>query len=72
MLFTCLEVVEARRRRDPEGGDDSDEEPETQPDELENEPPKIRLPISVLMARNKPKPELSNYDGSLSTKALLD
>jgi len=27
---------------------------------------------SVLLASSKPKPELSNYDGSLSTEVLLD
>lgn len=32
----------------------------------------MRLLRSVLMASNKPKPELPNYDGSLSTKVLLD
>lgn len=36
------------------------------------EGPKIKLLKSIFMANSEPKPELSNYDGSLSTKALLD
>ena len=41
-------------------------------DELDREGPKMRLLRSILMESSKPKPELPNYDGSLSTKILLD
>ena len=61
----------AGRCRDPEG-DDSEEEPEAQAEEAGDEPPEIKLLKSVLMASSKPRPELSNYDGSLSTETFLN
>lgn len=72
ILNACLAVVEARRRRDPEGGDDSDEEAAVMTDGLDEEGPEIKLLRLVLLASSKPKPEISNYDGILSTEVLLD
>ena len=41
-------------------------------DGLDDEGPEMKLLRSVLLVSSKPRPELSNYDGSLSTEALLD
>lgn len=64
--------MEAGRRRDLEGGDDNEEENIATPDGSNDEGPEIKLLSSVLLASRKPRPELSNYDASLSTEALLD
>jgi len=66
-----LAAVEARRCRDPEGGDDSEEENIATIDGSNEEGPEIKLLRSVLLASSKPRPEISNYDASLSTEALL-
>ena len=50
-----LAAVEAGRRRDPAGGDDSDEEVAEPTDGLEEEAPELRLLRSVLLSNNKPK-----------------
>ena len=67
-----MAAVEARRRRDIEGGDDSEEEATAMTDGSDEEEPKIKLLKSVLLASSNPKPEISNYDGSLSTEVLSD
>ena len=72
ILTTRLEAVEAGRRRDPETGDDSEEEVIATTDGSDGEDPEMRLLRSVLMESNKPKPELPNYDDSLSIEVLLD
>jgi len=41
-------------------------------DGLDEEGPEIRLLRSVLLASSKPKLEIPNYDGNLSTEVLLD
>lgn len=64
--------MEVGRHRDPEGGDDSEEEVAATTDGLDEEGSKIKLLRSVLLASSKLKLELSNYDGSLSMKLLLD
>eukprot|EP00253_Pinus_taeda_P018878 PITA_18878 len=72
VLTARLEAVEAGRRRDPELGDDSEDEAATATEGSEEEAPEIRLLRLVLLASSKPKPEISNYDGSLSADVLLD
>jgi len=72
ILSARLVAVEAGRCRDSKGGDDSEEEATTTIDGSDEEGPEIELLKFVLLASSKPKPELSNYDGSLSTKVLLD
>ena len=72
ILTTRLEVVEAGRRRDPEVGDESEEEAIVTIDGSDEEGREMRLLRLVLLASNKPKLEISNYDGSLSTEVLLD
>lgn len=71
-LTARLEAVEAGRRRDPELGDDREEDRVTPIDRSDEEAPKLRLLRLVLLANNKPKPEISNYDGTLSVDVLLD
>eukprot|EP00253_Pinus_taeda_P005748 PITA_05748 len=65
-------TVEAGRQRDPELGDDSEEEAVAATDGSDEEAPELRLLRSILLASNKPKTEISNYDGSLSADILLD
>eukprot|EP00253_Pinus_taeda_P007800 PITA_07800 len=72
ILTARLEAVEAGRRRDPEIGDDSEEEVEGAADGPEGESVEVRLLRSVLVATSKPKPELSTYDGILSIEVLWD
>ena len=72
ILNAHLATVEAGRRKDPEEGDNSEEEAVVVIDGSDEEGPEIRLLRSVLLASSKPKPEILNYDGSLSTKVLLD
>eukprot|EP00253_Pinus_taeda_P010007 PITA_10007 len=72
VLTARLEAVEAGRRRDPELGDDSEDESATATKGSEEEAPEIKLLRLVLLANIKPKPEISNYDGSLSADVLLD
>ena len=72
ILNSQLVVVEAGRRKDLDGGDDSDEEVAETTDGSDGEGPELKILRSVLLSNNKPKHELSNYDGSLSTKVLLD
>lgn len=72
VLTARLEEVEAGRRRDPKLGDDSEEEAITAMDGSEEEFPELRLLRSVLLASSKPKPEIPNYDGSLSADVPLD
>ena len=71
-LIARLEAVEVGRRRDPKGGDDSEEENTATTDASNEEGLEIKLLRSVLLASSKPRPKLSNYDGILSTKALLN
>jgi len=71
-LSARLVPVEVGRHRDPEGGDDCEEENVAMTDGSDEEGPEIKLLRSVLLASSKPRLELSNYDGSLSTKPLLD
>ena len=71
-MNACLATVEAGRRRDPKGGDDSDEEVAETTDGSDGEGPELRMLRSVLLSSSKPKNELSTYDGNLSTKVLLD
>jgi hypothetical protein len=68
ILTARLEAVEAGRRRDPELGDDSEEEAVVATDGSDEEGPEMRLLRSVLLASSKPKPEISNYDGSCPQK----
>eukprot|EP00253_Pinus_taeda_P024554 PITA_24554 len=72
VLTARLEAVEAGRRRDPKLGVDSEEEAATATERSEEEAPEIKLLRSVLLASSKPKPEIPNYDGSLSTNVLPD
>lgn len=72
ILATCLEAVEAGRRRDLEVGDDNEEEIEVATDGIKGETPEVRLLRYVLVPSSKPKPELPTYDGNLSIKVLLD
>lgn len=72
ILTARLEAIEGGRRRDLELGDDSEDEAATATDGSEEEAPELRLLRSVLLASSKPKPEIPNYDGSLSTDVLLD
>eukprot|EP00253_Pinus_taeda_P013177 PITA_13177 len=72
ILTARLEAVEAGRRRDPELGDDSEDEAATVTDGSEGEAPELRLLRSVMLASSKPKLEIPNYDGSLSADVLLD
>eukprot|EP00253_Pinus_taeda_P021874 PITA_21874 len=72
ILTPRLEAVEARRRRDLEVGDDSEEEAIVTIDGSDEEGSEMRLLRSVLLTSSKPKPEIPNYDGSLSTEVLLD
>ena len=68
---THLEAMEAGRRRDPEIGDESEEEPKAVAGGLEGESPEVRLLRSVLVASSKPKLKLPTYDGGLSIEVLL-
>ena len=72
ILSAHLVAVEGRKRRDLEVGDDSEEEFVVAIDGSNEEGPEIRLLRSVLLARSKPKPEIPNYNGILSTEVLLD
>jgi len=72
ILTTRLEVIEVGRRRDPKVGDDSEEEAIVTTDGSDEEGLEMRLLRLVLLASSKPKPEIPNYDGSLSTKVQLD
>eukprot|EP00253_Pinus_taeda_P008765 PITA_08765 len=72
VLTARLEAVEAGRRRDPELGDDSEEEAVAATDGSDEEAPELRLLRSILLANSKPKIEISNYDGSLFADILLD
>eukprot|EP00253_Pinus_taeda_P026853 PITA_26853 len=72
VLTARLEAVEAGRRRDPELGDDSEEEAAAATDGSHEEAPELRLLRSILLANSKPKTKISNYDGSLSADILLD
>lgn len=72
ILNACLVAVEAGRRRDSEVGDDSEEEAVVTTDGSDEEGPEIKLLRSVLLDSSKPKPEIPNYDGSLSIEVLLD
>jgi len=67
-----LAAVEAGRRRDLEGGDKNEEEVIATMDGPDKEGLEIKLLRSILLVSNKPKREISNYDGSLSTDVLLD
>ena len=71
-LTARLAILEAGRHRDQEGGDDSEEENIATTDGLDDKGLEIKLLRSVLLASSKPRLKLSNYDGSLSTEALLD
>lgn len=71
-LTARLEAVEAGRRREPELGDDSEEEAVTVIDGSDEEAPELRLLRSVLLASSKPKPKIPNYDCSLYADVLLD
>eukprot|EP00253_Pinus_taeda_P033200 PITA_33200 len=72
VLTARLEAVEAGRRRDPELGDESEEETVAAAEASDEEAPELRLLRSILLANSKPKTEISNYDGSLSADILLD
>ena len=71
-LTARLAAVEAGRRRDPKDRDDSEEENIAMTDGSNEKGPEIKLLRSNFLASSKPRPELSNYDGSFSTEALLD
>lgn len=71
-LTTCLEVVEAGRRRDPELGDDNEEEVIVTTDRSDEEGLEIRLLRLVLLASSKPKLEIPKYDGSMFAEVPLD
>lgn len=64
ILNARLAAIEVGRRRDPEVGDDSEEEVVVMIDGSDEEGPEIRLLRLVLLASSKPKPEILNYDGS--------
>eukprot|EP00253_Pinus_taeda_P033677 PITA_33677 len=72
VLTARLEAVEVGRRRDPEMGDVSEEEVEVAAEGPEGESAEVKLLKSVLLSNNKPKPELTTYDGSLSIDVVLD
>jgi len=72
VLTARLEAVEAGRRRDPELGDDNEEEAVTTTNGSKEEALELRLLRSVQLASSKPKLEIPNYDGSLSANVLLD
>ena len=72
ILTTCLEEVEAGRRRDLEVEYDNEEEAIVKTNGSDEEGPEMRLLRLVLLVSSKPKPEIPNYDGSLSTEVLLD
>jgi len=72
ILTPHLWVVEAGRRRDPEIGDDSEEEATVTTDGSDEEGQEMKLLSYVLLASSKPKPEIPIYDGNLSTEVLLD
>eukprot|EP00253_Pinus_taeda_P034079 PITA_34079 len=72
ILSAHLAAVEEGRRRDPEGGDNSDEEATVTTNGSDEGGHEIRLLRSVLLASSKLKPEISNYDGIFSTEVLLD
>ena len=72
ILTAHLEAVEVGRRRDPEVGADSEEEAIVTIDGSDEGGLEMILLRSVLLASSKPKPELPNYDGNLSTEVLLD
>eukprot|EP00253_Pinus_taeda_P007847 PITA_07847 len=67
-----LEAVEAGRQRDPELGDQSEEEIVAAAEASDEEAQELRLLRSILLASSKPKTEISNYDGSLSADILID
>lgn len=67
-----MEIVDTGRRRDPEVGDDSEEEAVVITYGSDEEGPEMRLLRLVLIASSKPKPEIPKYDGSLSIEVLLD
>eukprot|EP00253_Pinus_taeda_P020001 PITA_20001 len=71
-LTARLVALEVGRHRDPEGGDDNEEENAATMDRSNEEGPEIKLLRSILLASSKPGPELSDYDGSSSTKELTD
>lgn len=71
-LTARLAAVEAGRHRDSEVVDDSEKENIAMTDGSNDKGLEIKLLRLVLLARSKPRPELSNYDGSLSIEALLD
>jgi len=71
-LTACLAALEAGRCREPEDGDDSEEENVAMTDGSDDEGPEIKLLKSSLVASSNPKPNLSNYDDILSIEALLD
>jgi len=56
ILIARLEAVEARRRRDLEVGDDSEEEAIVTTNGSDEEGPEMRFLRSVLLASCKPKP----------------
>ncbi len=72
ILVARLEAMEVGRRRDPEIGDESEQELEAAADGPEGESTKMRLLRSVLVASSKPKLELPTYDNSLFIEVLLD
>eukprot|EP00253_Pinus_taeda_P030856 PITA_30856 len=72
VLTARLEAVEGGRRRDPELGDESEEETVAAAEASDEEAPELRLLRSILLASSKPKTEISNYDGSLSADILVD
>ena len=72
ILTARLEAIEGGRWRDTELGDDSEYEAATVSDGSEEEAPELRLLWLVVLASSKPKPEIHNYDGSLSGDVLLD
>ena len=72
VLSARLEAVEVGRCRDLEDGDDNDADTIATIDGSNEKGLEIRLLKSVLLANNKLKPKLSNYDGNLSTELLLD
>lgn len=66
ILTADLEAVEAGRRRDPEVGDESEEEAKAATDGLEGKTLEVKLLRFVLVASSKTKPELPSYDDNLS------
>ena len=56
ILNARLAAIEAGRRRDPDGGDESDEETAAETDGSDEDGSEIRLLKSLLLANSKPKP----------------